>query len=162
VSFIHVASAMKNLRLVGVCVAVTAALVLCGCGDDDDSGPAASGGSSAGANSAAGAAKGGDAASAGKTSSGGNGAGAPPTGAGLTCPSIDGGGPPADCSSYCVDALANCGAASQSEGKVSDMDTCLSFCKTFTVTQLCCRAAHVKYAPSDLIHCQHAVGINQC
>jgi len=79
------------------------------------------------------------------------------------CPDIDGGMGPGDCVSYCEDAVTLCGDNAVTLGKVVDTDSCMSFCHGFTQGQLCCRAAHVKYAPSDAdFHCKHAVGIDQC
>ena len=122
----------------------------------------ASGGS--GGKGGSGGASGGSGGSGG--ASGGSGGGGGSGGAsGPMCPNIDG---PSDasatCATYCTDAVATCGAEANTMMKVKDAQTCATFCATFTQTQLCCRAYHVKNAATGdaPTHCKHAVGIEMC
>ncbi|MES1184178.1 MAG: hypothetical protein ABUL60_10200 [Myxococcales bacterium] len=121
-------------------------------------------GGTGGASGGTGGASGG---SGGKGGSGGasGGSGGAGGGSGPMCADID--GPSTDsatCATYCTDAVATCGAESNTMMKVKDAQTCATFCATFTQTQLCCRAYHVKNAATQGKdpHCKHAVGIEMC
>jgi hypothetical protein len=102
----------------------------------------------------------------GKAGGGGmGGGGGSGGGAGPMCADIDGPATEsATCTTYCADAVPTCGANTNSEGKVADMDKCMTFCKTFSMTQLCCRAYHVKNAKMGMpdSHCKHTIGVESC
>lgn len=120
-----------------------------------------SGGASGGKGGTGGASGG----SGGKAGAGGTGGGGGSGGAaGPMCPDIE--GPSTDsatCATYCTDAVATCGAEASTMMKVKDAQTCATFCATFTQTQLCCRAYHVKNAATGKDpHCKHTVGIESC
>jgi hypothetical protein len=122
-------------------------------------------GGSGGASGGTGGASGGSGGASGGSGGASGGSGGAGGGSGPMCSDID--GPSTDsatCATYCTDAVATCGAEASTMMKVKDAQTCATFCATFTQTQLCCRAYHVKNAATQGKdpHCKHAVGIEMC
>lgn len=129
------------------------------------SGGGGAGGGSGGKGGAGGSGGGSGGASGGSGGASGGSGGSGGASAGPTCPDIDGESTDsATCTTYCADAVPTCGANASSAGKVADMDKCMTFCKTFTQTQLCCRAYHAQNAKTAMpdLHCKHTIGVESC